>query len=264
MPINFMKNHQLKNADCSFVFFRYAMVILLSAYFTPELAAQTDPLTRSQKADSALVKAINMYDNEVGRNSFLYTGRVYHDKYGSIQGHQFFAEDYWEQSEIVYDGQYFDSVYLMYDIYNDLILLEHFNSNGLLSPIKLHNPKISSFTIQGYSFVKLEKDTISGKPNGFYNEIFLGDRIAFYVLRKKEISKSNDINSVQEIFTEKDKYYFKLGEVFYQIRKKGKILKVLADHKKEIKGFMKSNLLLYRQNPERVLTEVAQYYESLF
>lgn len=253
----------MKKADYSFILLRYLMVIFLSAIFTSELAAQSGTLSRSQKADSALVKAINIYDREIGRNSFLYTGRVYDDKYGSIKGHQYFAEDYWDQSEIVYDGQFFDSVYLMYDIYNDLLLLEHFNSNGLLSPIKLYNPKISSFTIQGFRFVMLEKDTISGKPKGFYNELFQGERIALYALRKKEITTSNDINSIQEIFTEKDKFYFQLDEVFYPIRRKGTILKVLADKKKEIKSFMRSNLLYYRKNPEKVLVEVAQFYESL-
>jgi hypothetical protein len=258
-----MKNQQFKKADYIFVLSRYMMAILLSVIFTSELAAQSGKLTLSQKADSALVKAINIYDREIGRNSFLYTGRVYNDKYGNIKEHQYFAEDYWEQSEIVYDGHYFDSVYLMYDVYNDLLLLEHFNSKGMLSPITLHNPKISSFVIQGFSFVMLEKDTISGKPKGFYNELFQGDRISFYALRRKEITKSNEINSVQEEFIEKDKFYFLLDEVFYPIRKKGNILKVLADKKKEIKSFMRNNLLYYRQNPERVLVEVAQFYESL-
>lgn len=258
-----MKNQRLKYADYSLVLLRCMIAILLSAIFTSELAAQSGTLSRSQMADSALVKAINIYDREIGRNSFLYTGRVYNDKYGSIQGHQYFAEDYWEQCEIVYDGHYFDSVYLMYDIYNDLLLLEHFNSKGMLSPITLHNPKISSFLIQGFSFVMLEKDTISGKPKGFYNELFQGDRIALYALRKKEITKSNDINSVQEVFIEKDKFYFQLDDVFYSIRKKRSILKILADKKKEIKGFMRSNLLYFRQEPERVLVKVAQFYESL-
>jgi hypothetical protein len=258
-----MKNQKLKNADCSIMLLKYMMTISLSAIFTSELAAQSGTLARSQKADSALVEAINIYDREIGRNSFLYTGRVYNDKYGSIQGHQFFAEDYWEQCEIVYDGHYFDSVYLMYDIYNDLLLLEHFNSKGMLSPITLHNPKISSFVIQGYSFVMLEKDSISGKRKGFYNELFQGNRIALYALRRKEITKSNEINSVQEVFVEKDKFYLQLDEVFYPIRRKRNVLKVLDDKKKEIKSFMRNNLLYFRKNPERVLVEVAQFYESL-
>lgn len=258
-----MKHQYRVNTDYTCVFLKYLMVLCIIFSVSFNLTAQTIELTNTQKADSSLEVAINVYDNTIGRNSFLYTGRVYHDDKLSIQGHQYFGDDYWEVGEIVYDGQHFDSVYLMYDIYNNLVLLEHFTSDGLLAPIKLYNPKISSFKVQGHSFLKFEKDTINDLKEGFYDHLFIGNQLEVYVLRKKEITKSNEINTVAEVYTEKNKYYIKKDDVYFLIRKKGDIHKVLPDRKKEIKNFAKRNMLYYRQNPENTLLSIVKYYESL-
>jgi len=258
-----MENQQVITANCSNVLLKYILVFILCLSGFYDLFAQTNTLTKSQKADSALAQAIKLYDRTIGRNSFLYTGKVYVDKYGNIEGHQFFNEDYWELGEIVYEGQHFDSVYLMYDIYNDQLLLEHFNSSGSLAPIKLFNSKISSFKLQGHSFVKFEKDTISGLSDGFYDELFIGDQVEIHVMRKKEIYKSSGTNTVEEVFKERDKFYIKKDGVFYLIKSQRNISKALLDYKKEIKRFIRSNKLFYRQDKERTLVLVARYYEDL-
>ena len=193
----------------------------------------------------------------------LYTGKVYLDIYGGVQGHQFFNEEYWELSEIVYDGHHFDSVYLMYDIYNNEVLLEHFSTEGTLAPIKLYNPKISSFKIQGHSFVMLQSDSLNRMPEGFYDQLFLGDNVGVYALRRKEIYKSTGSNTITENFIEKHKYYIRKGGIYYPIRSKGNITKALVDRKKEIKKYLNANRLYFKQNPENTLMMAATYYESL-
>ncbi len=259
-----MNYRHLKSFIDLHLFYKYILLAALLVILTIlNLTAQPQELTISQKADSALVKAIGLYDHTIGRNSFLYTGRVYYDDYGGIRGHQFFMEDYWSQGEIVYDGQHFDSVFLMYDIYNDQLLLEHFNSGGILSPIMLYNPKVSSFSIQDHFFIRIEEDTVTGMRESFYDELYTNDHLGIYALRRKQVSKSNRINDFYEEFIERDRFYLKKGDVYHRIRRKKDILNVLSDHKKELRKYLRSNLFLFRKNPENTLVAVAQYYESL-
>jgi len=259
-----MNYSQLKGFIDLHVFFKYLLLSVSLGLFTIlNSTAQPHELTIDQKADSALVKAIGLYDHTIGRNSFLYTGRVYYDDYGGIRGHQFFMEDYWSEGEIVYDGQRFDSVFLMYDIYNDQLLLEHFNSGGMLSPIMLHNPKVGSFSIQGHFFIRIKEDTVTGMRESFYDELYTNDHLGIYVLRRKQVSKSNRINDFYEEFIERDRFYMKKGEVYHRIRRKKDILNILSERKKELRKYLRANLFLFRKNPENTLVAVAQYYESL-
>lgn len=258
-----MNNQQLASSINLFVFSKYLLMGFLSIFTLLDSSAQNDELTVAQKTDSALVKAIKLYDNTLGRNSFLYTGRVYYDDYGGIRGHQYFMEGYWSEGEIVYRGQYFDSIYLMYDIYNNQLLLEHFNSSGMLSPVMLHNPSVSSFSIQGHKFVRIEKDTTIDILESFYDQLYKNEKVGIYVLRRKQVSKSNSTSDFYEEFIDANRYYLEKDNVYYRIRKRKDILQVLEDRKKELKKYIKANLLLFRKEPEKTLVSIAKYYQNL-
>ncbi len=257
-----LKNTTTVNHRHTFLKCMLCSLMLLVLAFNAQ-SQQIASLSREQKADSSFSKAVKIYDREIGRNSFLFTGKVYFDKYNAVKEHPFFIDDYWELGSLVFEGQPFDSVYLMYEIYGDLLLGEYFNSQGALAPIKLHSESISSFSLFGHKFVRLEPDTLENIKEGFYDVLFDGNQTKLYSFRRKEIVKANEINSVAETFVEKDKYYIHKDGHYYQVRKKHSVLKVLEDRKKELKKFMRSNMLYFNQNPEAILVEVVRYYDSL-
>lgn len=237
--------------------------IFLFLFSLPSAQAQQGLLSKTQLADSSLVKAYKTYDLAIARNSFLFTGRNYNNKYKSIQGHQFFIEDYWEVGDICYKGQQFDSVYLLYEIFNDQVLVESFTTKGSMAPLKLHATDVSKFNLFGHTFVRLESDSTGGIVSGYYDVLFEGDSVTLYAKREKEIVKSNDISTVAETFIQKDKYFILKGGQYHQVKKKGSFLKVLGDRKKELKRFARTNMLTFSQNRERSLIAMTKYYDSL-
>lgn len=237
------------------------LLLLISVYYAAGFAcAQDSKVEQSQKA---LAHSISIYDKALGRNTMVYTGRSYFDTDAGVKGHQFFGEDYWEYGKVTYNENTYDSTYLKYDIQSDLLLIENFNADGFLSPIILYSERVSSFYVMGQYFVRVEKDTISNLKEGFYNLIYSSDSIKVLAKRKKEVIKSNEINSLGEEFLQKDKYYIKLENYYHQVRKKKSILKVFADHKKEVKVFIKSRDFTFKQNPDFELVEVVKYYNTL-
>lgn len=215
-------------------------------------------------SSKALSKAFYEYDNYFGKNLSIYTGKQYNDKYGAVDGHQFFMDDYWEQGSVIFDGQLYDSIYLKYDIFNDELLVEYFSDKGLAMTLLLQNTMVSSFTLQGHTFIKLQVDSAATIKTGFYDQLFLGANVSAYARRQKEIVRTTGSTTLQDDFVEKDKYYFLKDGIYHQVSKRGSVVRVLADHKKEVKHFIKSNYLVFQTEKDRDLTIVARYYESLF
>jgi hypothetical protein len=243
---------------------RFGLLALsLSVALCGQTSAQDQRESRSEKAELALSKAISYYDKQVGRNSFVYTGIGYYDPYVTVKKNPFFVDDYWEIGSVTYDGFTFDSIYLKYDIYLDLLLIENFNSNGYLSPIKLYSPKVASFQLHGHDFIRIEEDTISKLRTGFYDLYYSGENVQFLVKRRKEIITSTSIGSVDEEFTQKDRYYIKKDGVYHQVRKRRSVLKVFFDQKKEVKAFIRLNNFVFKTNPDLELKEVVKFYDSL-
>lgn len=242
----------------------FVTILLLGLFCIPTASAQQTEFQKDDPVQKALALAIDEYDRQLGRNTMSYTGRSYYDPNGNIKGHQFFMDDYWESGNVTYDGNRYDSIFLKYDIYKDLLLIENFNSNGYLSPIILYSPKVSSFDLFGYSFKRFEEDSLSKLKTGYYNIMYEGNGMEVLIKRRKEITNSNEINTLLEMYSQKDKYYIKKDKAYHQVKKKKSILKVLVDHKKEMKSYIKRNNYRFKNNPDSQLVETVKYYNSLF
>ena len=46
----------------------------------------------------------------------------------SLISHQFFGDKYWSTESMVFDGQTFHNIQMLYDIYEDLLILRNINS----------------------------------------------------------------------------------------------------------------------------------------
>lgn len=241
----------------------FVTLVLLGLFFIPSASAQQSEIHKDDQVQKALAIAIDEYDRQLGRNTMTYTGRSYYDPNRSVNGHQFFVEDYWERGNVTYDGNKYDSIFLKYDIYKDLLLIENFNSDGFLSPIILFSPKVTSFELFGYSFKRIEKDTISNLKEGYYNIMYEENDMGVLIKRRKEITDVNATNTIVEEYSQKDKYYIKKDMTYHQVKKKNSILKVLVDHKKEMKSFIKLKNYRFINHPDLQIVEIVKYYNSL-
>jgi hypothetical protein len=215
-------------------------------------------------ASKALSKAFYEYDNYFGKNLSLYTGKQYNDNYGQIGDHQFFLDDYWEQGSVVFDDQFYDSIYLKFDIYNDELLVEYFSDKGLAMTLVLQKTMISGFQLQGHTFIKLQVNSAATIKAGFYDQLVLGSNLSLYARRQKEIVRTSGSNTLKDDFVQKDKYFLLKDDSYYPVKNRGSVVHILEDHKKEVKHFIKSNNLRFQTEKDRDFTIVARYYESLF
>ena len=214
-------------------------------------------------ADQSLNEVIKMYDHSMKQNSFIYSGRVYNDKYLTLRGHQFFKEDFLDQGKMIFEGESFNSVYLMYDIYNDIVLVESYDDKGILLPLILDKEKITSMELQDHQFIYLAVDSISGIKPGLYDLLYDGQQVKFYSKRRKKIKKTSEGNAMWESFIDNDAYYIEKDGNFFRIGNKSSLIKVLSDHKSDIKGYIRKRRIYIKADFETGVILTLDYYDSL-
>jgi hypothetical protein len=242
----------------------YTIILFLLITTPQNISAQgKTELFASSSSNEALVNAVNLYKNAIGRNSRINIGSYYFDRNWGTDGHPFFLENYWESGTVMFEGQHYDSIEMRYDIYNDLLLVKYIDKEGRVTPIQLYNSKVDEFRIMGHHFVRLKEDTLSGFKTGFFDLLQDGETAKVLAKRKKEINRSvNSSDQVKE-YLQKDKYYIMINQDYYDVNGKKSIIKVLSDRKSELKIFLKKNKSRFRKNEERQLIEVVQYYNSI-
>jgi hypothetical protein len=218
------------------------------------------------KVDSlALTHAVHAakqsYFTTIASNSKVYNGQEYiipfKDK--KVMGDPYYLDYDWQEGQVLYDSQLYDQVPLRYDLFEDKLLIEY--GQGYES-VELKKEKLNYFKINDQLFVRLFSADQSEIKEGFYEQLYAG-AVCAYAKRYKTIREIMDQDIMQVAYVEKQKYFLKQDEHYYSISHKKDLIKVFIDHKSEIKKFLVKQNLNFKQNPERTLILVSEYYEQL-
>ena len=100
--------------------------------------------------------------------------------------HQFYLTDNWAASTIQYRGQVYNNIFLLYDIYKDLLYMRHptnYFYHG--QAIELIQEEVKSFEFMGHHFEFVDEPILIFRP-GFYDIIYKGDQFSLIAKRKKQ------------------------------------------------------------------------------
>lgn len=189
----------------------------------------------------------------------LFNGRNYKPyRIAFIGGTPFFQTDEFVEGSIVYEGNFYDNVKLLYDQVDERVMFRSEFAFELIAE------RVKQFSIAGHNFIRLQNDSLNSfiKP-GFYEKLYTGS-IDLY---KKEIKTIRENLSSTEGITGqiklKTNYYVKRDGRYYLIKKSNSLYEALGGHKKEIQQFMSANNLKLKRNTDYTLLKIAQYYEQL-
>lgn len=183
------------------------------------------------------------YDRMIGKqNAQVLEGTYYEIKYAALEHHQYFESVHWIDGELVFEGQYFANVSLLYNVFDDVLLIQ--NKALLLSSIEatlLNQDRVDGFTLAGHHFVNLRDSLSPTLGAGFYELLFDGANIDFYIKR----SKSEFIRDNQLSFEYVDKYFLFDGNQFIRYNSKKDLFKHFSEEKNKMKAYgktLKTNL----------------------
>ena len=151
----------------------------------------------------------------------------------------------------------------MYDLYKDQVILQNFNEEGRLSPIILNDQHINALYLQDHTFIYLEGETLIHMTPGLYDELYSGVTVNLFAKRKKEIIKIAKWNDLWEELKENDLDSLKKDGMYFRINNLNSLLKILKEHKKELKAYIRNSNLYFMEDFEEVLLKVVSYFENL-
>lgn len=99
-------------------------------------------------------------------------------------------------------------------------------------------------------------------PEGYYLRLYEGKCT---VLGKWSCILSKTIKDMKldDSFDQSVKYYIRKEGVYYTVRSKGSVLKVLKSKKKELARYIKRRKLDFKHAPEEAIVAVVRQYEQL-
>jgi len=245
-----MSKSHICNAFFSFLFFIVSQTV----------SAQVNADSSNYKF--AVLNLIKQFDQGIGEASRLHNGFAQNQYSSDITGNVYLDDlDSWSTGSVDYDGETFEGVPMLYDIYTDqvIVLLNSDNSS-----YRLVKDKVKGFDLRRRHFVRIPESE-EGIKSGFYEELYGGKSQVVNKLEKILVSTKGTAG-MERYFSPVDDYqhyYIKKGSKYYNVSSLSSVLEVFSDKKKEIKQFIKESKLRFNALRESSLVEIARYYDRL-
>ena len=232
----------------------FAGLLVLSSSFCYCQVTKVDTSFLAQ----AKKQSIALYTATIQHQSRLYNGSDYIIYLPKDEEHPYFKMDDWGTGSVVYWGELYENIPLLFDLTLDQVIAEHDRGN----PIKLHSEKIQRFVIWDHTFVRLYPDDKNKISPGFYDQLYSGES-KVYAKYAKNYREELEATRVIPQFDETVRYYLVKNGVFTVVKSKASVLQVLSDHKSEIKNFIRKNHIAFKGNRDQALVRVTQFYDTL-
>ncbi|MCY1526994.1 hypothetical protein D9M68_620450 [compost metagenome] len=230
-------------------------LFLLSCLFTAHAQTLTADSTGSPEQ-----RAAHYFNSFIKLQSRLYNGPVYRSYGANVEGSANFQDLDFTLGEVVYDGEKFSDIPLLYDLYQDRVVARVGKENR----IALISNKVASFSINGHHFRYVDiADTSKNilKP-GFFDFIYDGQE-KILAKRTKIMDFVSGKAGTDYYFSPKISYYLKQGESYYAFSTANDFLNLHKDKKNELKQFMKAQKIKFKKQPEEAMVRLAQHYEKI-
>jgi hypothetical protein len=199
------------------------------------------------------------YEAAIEGQQLYFNGTAFAQPERQGSEHPYFGSGEWEPGTLVFEGNEFKNVALAYDITKDKVLTESYNYNFLA----LSSEKVNSFSIYGKLFVRIENESVKNSlpRDGFYEVLYNGNTrvIALY---EKQRQQKFEGRQLYMYFDQKTRYFILQKGIYYPVKSKASILKVLEEQKQSLRSLIKKNKVDFG-NRAQSLSTVAKFYDTL-
>jgi hypothetical protein len=209
--------------------------------------------------ETALEKARDEYTIGMEGQSNIYSGTEHPEQRNLRAGHHpFFLTDDWSDGSVLYDGEFYNKVSLMYDISVDKLIVEHYYNHSM---VQLFTRRVDRFSFMGHNFIRISANK-GNLTAGLYELLYDGDT---KVLAKHEKMKQRTIQSRKVIFyyIQKTRYYILKDGAYQAVKDKSSLLGILEDQKPVLKKFVRDNKVDFRRQRGKAIAQVAEFYDTV-
>ena len=229
--------------------FIFLMPILLSHLVSLQAWAQTPDTTFY---DAAVNSTKSLYTMSQGEQARLFTGIQFVEyRYPFQNDHPFFKDSNPTTGTIHYDGVTYTRVPMWYDLIRDEVVVLNQVSQ---TKIVLQSKKVKEFWLAGHHFVRI--DSVPGMPIGYYDRLYDGSTTLVAKRFKRPTEVIAEMRVKIDISSLSSRYYLEKDGRFRTLEKPVSVRKELAEKRREIDDYIKTNRLNFRRDAEESMIKV--------
>lgn len=199
-------------------------------------------------------------DHDTIGKQVLYNGRVWRNLYGRVLGDQYLFTKEFLTGDVTIEGKVFHDLKLKYDIFNDELI--SYTDKGII--LQLNKERIDEFSLnfgnRNYQFRRIDPDSVNN-VSGFLELLYKGNT-SLFVRHRKEILLLY-VDNKFDSFSQTDKILLKKDGKFYMVRNRIDFMRLIKDHKKQVKSFIRTNKLKITKKDPWSFRPVVEYYDKL-
>ncbi len=234
------------------------IVPLLGLFFFQQAPAQQliaeQPLAYNNKE--------SWFDKIVSRqNTSIINGPEYFMPFKGFSTTPFFGSMELANERVAYENQVYENVPLLYDIYDDVLVLRIRDKNGMFAMVSVDKSKVEGFTLYHHRFRKLTGPKPgSPVPVSQYFDVLYEGRNLMLVAKR---SKSRHVSGYVTEYEPEEKYYFVKQGQWSQLSGVKSFYRLMEDKKDQINNFIESEKIRIKKKEEKDLIAIAAFCNSL-
>jgi hypothetical protein len=199
--------------------------------------------------------------DEYGFDQVLVNGILYEDKYWKKTGHQFLLNDHFNKGTLVYREKQYKGVDMMYDIYDQQLILSVVNNNSIILFVP-HNDFISAFSLGDKIFSKYN---FQNEPR-FYQVVFETEKLKclYYWFKEKHLSEKLNYSGYNEFSESEKEKYLTLEGSFKQYKNNRSFTGLFpVEIRAHVKKYINNNHINVAKSSDEKIKELLSYCNSL-
>lgn len=203
-----------------------------------------------------------IYKANIPLHQDIVSGGYYVDPPKNLEGDPYFKSRNFENTNITINGIQYDSVPIMYSIYEDEVLTfqpVHFQK------IIIRADKIDEFTLfldEPHNFVRLQtNENYFYHRNGIY-EIHVNGKAKLLEKHVKQIKSKNELSKFVGEFYARNDFFIVKGDEAHAIKKKKQAFDVLELNRKQTRALLRSKNLNFRTDRKKFLKLLTETYND--
>lgn len=214
----------------------------------------------AQTNSDAEKKVIETYFQSAGDYTPVYSGKEQAKYPLYYRNHPYYKTDKYQDGTLSFEGIVYPDVKLRLDLYKEEVTIQTLNTRyNIIVP----NDRLDYACIgPDYITRNIPHNENNTLPQGLYIRIYDG---LYPVWLKQTCPLRDNIEDgavTYTFYTNKKVYIYKEGK-YHRVSNKNSVLKLFPSHKKELKQYIKSYQLNFKQSPETAVVELVKEYELL-
>ena len=225
-----------------------------------ELAARVSPAPSDTSLLAAVRAARRRYSTSPPASRLLNGVAYINTRPSYVTGRPFFQSSDPQLGTLVYDGQVFTGVSLLYEQVLDQVLLY---GPAQAAPLQLIRQQVQEFELAGHRFVQLPADSTGVVAAGFYDLVVNGPT-QLLARRAKKLVATTGGYGLRGEYEEKTQFFAQQHGRYYQVSTLRQVLAVLADQQPALQAYARANRLQFAaDSQEASLAALVKHYNEL-